>query len=353
MRCDRSMLQRLVFGRYHKEPVSIMKKVILLSTGGTIASTANEDGRAVAGALAGEVLVKQIQLRQGIELHVKSVFQKPSNAITLNDLYVLRAECQALIDGGRVDGIVITHGTDTLEDTAYFLETTLDTKNVAVVVTGSQRVPHAMGTDAFVNLQNAIHIAADDRTHSMGVLVAFNEMIYAAAFVRKVSSYQVNGFDAPAMGCLGLIDNGTVTIFQRPLRLPVLDLASSVPVVDIVSVSLGARPQLLDAAVQSGTDGIIIDALGRGHVPPDWMPSVKQAIKAGVTVLVCSSTFHGPVHQSYDFPGSLHDMETAGAVGIRGLNARKARMRLAVLLSHKQALDRHTILNAFTHTDPP
>lgn len=346
----RSMLQRLVFGSYHKEDVPIMKKVILLSTGGTIASTAHEDGRAVAGALAGEDLVKQIQLRQGIELHVKSIFQKPSNAITLDDLYILRAECQALIDQGNVDGIVITHGTDTLEDTAYFLETTLDTKSVTVVVTGSQRVPHAMGTDAFVNLQNAIHIAADDGTSNMGVLVAFNEMIYAAAFVRKVSSYQVNGFDAPAVGCLGLIDNGIVTVFQRPHRLPVLDLGPSVPVVDIVGVSLGARPQLLDAAVQSGADGIIIDGLGRGHVPPHWMPSVIHALQAGVTVLVCSSTFHGPVHHSYEFRGSLHDMETAGAVGISGLNARKARMRLAVLQSHKQALDRRTILEAFTHS---
>lgn len=342
------MLKSQVLDSFFKVHIHIMKRVILLSTGGTIASTAHEDGRAVAGALTGEDLVKQIQLRQGIELRVKSVFQKPSNAITLDDLYVLRAECQALIDGGTVDGIVITHGTDTLEDTAYFLETTLDTKHVTVVVTGSQRVPHAMGTDAFVNLQNAIHIAAEDQTRNMGILVAFNEMIYAAAFVRKVSSFQVNGFDAPSMGCLGIIDNGAVSVFQRPCRLPVLDPAPAVPVVDIISVSLGARPQLLDTAAQSGANGIVIDALGRGHVPPDWMPSVTRAIQAGVTVLVCTSTFHGPVHQSYDYQGSLHDMETAGAVGISGLTARKARMRLAVLLSHQQPLDRQTILKAFS-----
>src|SRR5690554_6846213 len=101
-----------------------MKKIIVLSTGGTIASTAHADGRAIAGALAGEDLIAQIQPRDGIELHVQSVFQKPSNAITLGDLCHLRAQCQALIDAGDIDGIVITHGTDTLEDTAYFLETT-------------------------------------------------------------------------------------------------------------------------------------------------------------------------------------------------------------------------------------
>lgn len=325
-----------------------MKKVILLSTGGTIASTAHKDGRSIAGALAGEELVKQVQLRPGIELSVKSVFQKPSNAITFDDLQVLRTECQALIDQGNIDGIVVTHGTDTLEDTAYFLETTLNTRDVTVVVTGSQRVPHAMGTDAFVNLQNAIHIAADTLTHNLGVLVAFNEMIYAAAFVRKVSAFQVNGFDAPALGCLGLIDNGTVTIFQHPVRLPVLDLGSSIPAVDIVGTCLGARSQLLDAVVQSGARGIVIDGLGRGHVPPAWMPSITRAIEAGVTILVSSSTLHGPLYQTYDFHGSLHELENAGAVGVSNLTARKARMRLAVLLSSQPSPDRQAILRAFT-----
>lgn len=345
-----------------------MKKIILLSTGGTIASTAHEDGRAIAGALAGEDLIKQIQLRDGIELHVQSVFQKPSNAITIEDLYQLRNKCQSLIDAGDFDGIVITHGTDTLEDTAYFLETTLNPGSTTVVVTGSQRVPHAMGTDAFVNLQNAVHIAADDQTRNMGVLVGFNEMIYGPSFVRKVSSFQVNGFDAPAQGCLGVIDNGIVTIYQYPARLPVLSsgpgdahpagesnvsaTAATLAEVDIVSAYLGARAQLVDASVQNGARGLVIDALGRGHVPPEWVAAVSRAIEAGVTVLVCTSTLHGPVYQSYAFAGSLHDLESAGAIGISGLTARKARMRLTVLLNQyaDATIDRATILNAFTHT---
>src|SRR5690625_1877886 len=144
-----------------------MKRIILLATGGTIASTADEGGRSMAGALAGEALVSQIQLREGMELHVRSVFQKPSNAITLHDLYHLRDQCQALIDGKEVDGIVITHGTDTLDDTAFHLDCTLDTGAIPAVVAESQRVAHAIGTDAFVSLQNAIHVAA--LAHAMGV----------------------------------------------------------------------------------------------------------------------------------------------------------------------------------------
>lgn len=347
-----------------------MKKVILLSTGGTIASTPHHAGRAIAGALTGSDLAAQIETGPDIELDVQSVFQKPSNAITMADLHELRSRCQTLVDKGGVDGIVITHGTDTLEETAYFLDTTLRTDDVVIVVTGSQRVPHAMGTDAFVNLQNAVLVAADKKTRHMGVLVSFNEMIYSAAFVRKVSSFQVNGFDAPAQGCLGIIDNGVITIYQRPVRLPVLgpwpgttelgqpaansrmqetDGRPHSAVVDIVSSYLGARPQLLDAAVQNGARGIVIDALGRGHVPPDWMPSIARAIDAGVFVLVCTSTLHGPVHQTYDFQGSLHELDAIGAIGVSGLTARKARMRLAALLELPHFPDRTAVQDAFTN----
>ena len=122
--------------------------------------------------------------------------------------------------------------------------------------------------------------------------------------------------------------------------------------VDIVNVYLDARPKLLEAAIQGDADGIVIDGLGRGHVPPDWMPSIVRATDAGIPLVVCTSTAHGPVYQSYDFSGSLHEMETAGAIGVSGLNARKARLRLTVLLSHRQPLTRQDILNAFSTVRP-
>lgn len=308
---------------------------MLLTTGGTIASSATDSGRSIAGALSGESLAAQISLPPDIDLQVCSLFQKPSNAIALDDLCALRAQCQALIDAGTVAGIAITHGTDTLEDTACFLDATLVLRGIPVVITGSQRVPHALGTDAFVNLRNAILAAASPLARDLGVLVAFNETLFAAGSVRKLSSFQVNGFGAPGLGCLGIIDNDALTLYQRPLRLPVLPAPrAALPAVDILAVSLGARPALLDAAVQAGARGIVIDALGRGHVPPDWMPAVQRAIAAGVVVLVCSSTLHGPLYQTYAFAGSLHELESAGAIGVSGLPARKARLRLALLLAN-------------------
>lgn len=323
------------------------RKVVVLSTGGTIASAPAQDGRNISGALQGAELVSKIELDADIEVEVRSLFQKPSNAITFDDAAALRQECLRIIEAGQACGIVITHGTDTLEDTAYYLESSLDAGDVAVVVTGSQRVPHAMGTDAYVNLKNAILTAGSGQAHGLGVLVVFNETIFSACHVRKVSSYQLNGFDAPGYGFLGLIDQGTITLYQKPVRQqPLLAPAGPVPEVDIIPVYLDARVALLDAAIDAGAKGLVIDAVGRGHVPPTWMPSIRRAVAGGVTVVVCTSSLHGPVYQAYEFPGSLHDQEAAGAIGISGLSARKTRIRLALALASGHA-GRAAILDAF------
>src|SRR5699024_4966662 len=140
-----------------------------------------------------------------IEVEVRSLLQKPSNAITLYDLMRLRQECLALAESSDVAGIVITHGTDTLEETAYFLDIMLPA-SPTVVLTGSQRAPYEPGTDAFRNIADAIIVAANDRACGLGTLVVFNQSIFSARHVRKVSSFQVNGFAAPETGPIGYID---------------------------------------------------------------------------------------------------------------------------------------------------
>ncbi|WP_157659162.1 asparaginase [Thauera butanivorans] len=310
-----------------------MKTIHLLSTGGTIASAPGQDGRDISGALPGEALVQALALGSEIRLEVHSVLQKPSNAIDAGDWALIARECAALMASGKADGIVVSHGTDTLEDTAYYLECVLDTSRAPVVVTGAQRVPHALGSDAYINLRRAIEAAADDACRGLGVLVAFNESLYGASFVRKVSSFRLDGFDAPGLGCLGFIDNGRVALLQYPARQPRLGHAAPLPRVDIVPAYGGAAAAMLAAVVASGPAGLVLDGVGRGHVPPEWMPVLREAIAGGLAVLVCSSTLHGATHQSYQFAGSLHELEQAGALAVAHLSARKARIRLAVALA--------------------
>ncbi|WFM69846.1 asparaginase [Halomonas sp. CKK8] len=311
------------------------QRVIVLTTGGTIASTPGGNGRNVSGAMSGESLLERVAVPQtsDLEVEVRSILQKPSNAISLDDLVTLSRQCQALEQEPDVIGIVITHGTDTLEETAHFLDITLSLDACALVMTGSQRAPHEEGTDAFRNLANAITVAADPRARGLGVAVVFNESIFAARSVRKLNSYRVNGFGAPDAGALGYVDGQRVHLAQLPRRSAPLSLGDRLPRIDILASYLDASPQLIEAAVASGAQALVIEGLGRGHVPPTWLETIGEVTRGGIPIAVVSVCHEGPVNTRYEFPGSLASLQAHGAIPVSDLSARKARLTLAVLLS--------------------
>jgi len=311
------------------------QRIIVLTTGGTIASKPGENGRNVSGALSGESLLERVALPQdsALDVEVRSVLQKPSNGISLDDLVTLSRQCQALAQEPDVIGIVITHGTDTLEETAHFLDITLPLDDCSLVITGSQRAPHEEGTDAFRNLGNAITVAADPRLNGIGATVVFNETIFAARSVRKLDSYRVDGFGAPEVGALGYVDGQRVHLAQAPRRATPLPLGDSLPRIDIIASYLDASPHLIGAAVASGAQALVVEGLGRGHVPPAWLEAIGEATRGGIPVAVVTGCYTGPVNARYEFPGSLASLQAYGAIPVRDLSARKARLTLAVLLS--------------------
>ena len=313
---------------------SDMKRIALLSTGGTIASIPGSEGRAIAGALPGEELLARTGLEGRFEMQVESVFQKTSNDIGPAEWITLADNCLKLMNSGKIDGIVITHGTDTLEDTAYYLHCVLDTSKIPVVVTGSQRTPHAMGSDAYSYLRQAIELAASNHARGLGVLVSFNQSVFSAGFVRKVSSYQLNGFDTPGLGPMGLLDEGCFHLLQRPQLQSLLPNPEALPRVDILTGYGGADAAMLQAVLQSRPDAVVIDGLGRGQVPMKWRPVLLEALGQGMTIAISSSTLHGPTHESYEYPGALHELVQAGALGTSHLSARKTRIRLALAMAN-------------------
>ncbi|HEX5514555.1 MAG TPA: asparaginase [Gammaproteobacteria bacterium] len=314
------------------------KKIVVLTTGGTIASAHGSAGLSRSGAMSGEELMAMLQVTSPLEaeIEVRTLLQKPSNAITLADLLLLRNTCQAVAAEPGVVGIVVTHGTDTLEETAYFLDITLNLEGCALVVTGSQRAPHQVASDAHRNLADALLVAGTAEASQLGVVVVFHESLYAARHVRKVHSYQLDGFHSPEFGKLGFVDSGRVFIEQLPVRRPCLRVGDTLPRVDILPVYIEAATDLLDASLATGSRGIVIEGVGRGHAPPDWLAAVERAQRQGVPVVVTSGCQQGPVHQSYEFPGSLASLEANGAVAAHNLSARKARLKLAALLSHPE-----------------
>lgn len=323
----------------------------MITTGGTVASSLDASGRNRSGALQGEELMRRVSLppQAGIDVDVRSVLQKPSNAITLDDLMRLRQECLALAASSDVTGIVITHGTDTLEETAYFLDIVLPT-SPTVVLTGSQRAPHESGTDAFRNIADAIQVAASDKARGLGALLVFNQSIFSARQVRKISSFQVNGFAAPETGPIGYIDGSRVRVAMQPVCHQTFELAAdtTLPRVDILPAYMDASSDLLELAVEAGADGLVIDGLGRGHAPPSWLDAILRITQGGIPVAVVSSCPTGPVHPSYEFPGSLASLEAAGVIAIHDLSARKARLALSVILAFSRKNEVATHLRTLT-----
>ena len=313
--------------------------VVLISLGGTIASLPGSSGRAIAGALSGKELMDRLQIESDCPIEVITLYQKPSNAITTDDLLQLRELCLELSQRKDVVGLVVSQGTDTLEDTAYFLDTSLALEDTALVVTGAQRAPYAPGSDAGPNLRDAIKVASAPQARGAGALVLFNQEIHGASYVRKLSSYQLNGFGSPGIGPVGFVDGDEVRLTRQLQRLCAIAPGEQLPRVDIIPVALGASPALLEAAVASGAQGLIIDAVGRGQVPPGWMEPLGVIRAAGVPVVVVSSTQWGRLAEAYEYQGSLAEQVAIGVLKASYLNARKARLRLMCALSCNMPID--------------
>lgn len=309
------------------------KKVVMVSTGGTIASKVNpETGLLTAGLMTGEELSDMCELPESIEVDVISVFQIPSNRMTFKDLETLKAKIEELFEDDSIDGIVVTHGTDTLEETAYFLDLTISDKR-PVVITGSQRGPTVLGTDAFVNLRQAILLAAHEKARDFGTLVLFNERIFSAKYITKQHASNVDGFTSFGFGYLGIVDQDDVKLYQKPLEREYYKMESHLPEVEIVKCSLGSSGHFIKYATDIGIKGLVIEAAGRGHSPPAIMESVRYAISKGVKVVLTTSSEQGDVKIIYDFPGSAYDMENSGAVLGKDYSSKKARIKLAVLIA--------------------
>lgn len=310
-----------------------MKKVVMLSTGGTIASKKNpQTGLYTAGLLTGEELAKVCQLPADIKVEVQSVFQVPSNQMDEDKMFLLKQKIAAVLEDETVTGIVVTHGTDTLEETAYFLDLTVKDER-PVVLAGSQRVPDVLGSDAFVNLRQAIIVASDEKSKNMGVLVFFNEQIFAAKHVKKVHTANVNGFNSDGVGYLGVFDQDKVHFYQRPIARETYALPETPPPVDLIKWYAGSDDKFIRCSIESGAKGIVLEGAGRGHVSPSMMEAVEDAIQANIKVVITSACQEGEVGIVYDFPGSVYDLVNKGAIIGRNLDSKKARLKLGILLA--------------------
>ncbi|MHC1557411.1 asparaginase domain-containing protein [Actinomycetospora sp. C-140] len=303
--------------------------VLLVATGGTIASTA-DGGAGLAARLDGARLLAAAggaPVGAG-SVEVLDLATAPSFALGMDDVLRLRATVADALAAGA-GGVVVTHGTDTMEETAYGLDLLLDDPR-PVVLTGAQRAADEPGADGPANLRDALTLAADPGVRDDGVLLCFDGRAHAARGVAKRHTLATGAFASPL--ALHRVVDGTVHRLARPVRRPPLPVpAHAPPRVDVVACHLGADGTFVHAAVAAGARGIVLAATGAGNATPAVVDAVGAAVDAGVTVLVASRVAEGPVSPRYAGGGAA--LAARGARFAGDLGPWQARVLLALALA--------------------
>ncbi|MBT5292981.1 MAG: asparaginase [Cellvibrionales bacterium] len=320
--------------------------VKLLATGGTIAMKADKASGAYIPAIAGDALLAAVpDIARFASVEVKNVFNIPSAHLGPNKWLILHSAVAAAIHDKAVDAVIISHGTDTLEETAYFLSLTIDTSK-PIILFGAQRGSSDADSDGPRNLLHAVRVAASAQAQGKGVMVVMNGQINAARDVRKTHTTDVESFQSGDVGFLGRVDGDAVSFYRQPLYQQTIPLSGALKRVDIVAMYAGADGALLTAAVDAGAKGIVIAAVGAGNVNPALFTAVKVAIAAGVAVVVSTRVPNGRVQPIYGFEGGGKDLIEAGAIFANDLSPQKARILL--MLALQEASEPAALIHLFS-----
>ncbi|WP_459715885.1 asparaginase [Paraburkholderia sp. 2C] len=320
-------------------PPRALPRIAVLATGGTIAGSA-QDATSTAGYQAGVVGVGQLlaavpALSALATMHAEQVASIDSKDMPLALWTTLAQRVNALLASDDIDGIVITHGTDTLEETAYLLHLTVKSAK-PVVLTAAMRPSSALSADGPLNLLNAVSVAAHRAAHGQGVLVAFNNRIHGARDVVKTSTFAVEAFQSPEVGALGWVQDGRVE-FQRGVIRPhttasefAIESTSNDawPAVEIVASYAGATRVMVDALVKAGVRGIVVAGTGNGSIHAALQQALAEAAAHGIAVVRASRVGSGHVMHN----GAAAD-DALGFVSANSLNAYKARVLLMLALA--------------------
>ena len=307
-----------------------MRRVHVLSTGGTIASRPGVDGRVLASDDV-SALLESAGGVDGVEVTAEEVLRLGSYRLTLDDALQIARRARAA--AAAADGVVVTHGTDTMEESAYLVDLLHDGPQ-PVVFTGAQRNASTSDGDGPRNLRDAVRLAGDPAASGLGAVIAMAGRVLPARYATKVHTVDLAAFAAPGAGQLGAIDTDAVRLAAKPRRGPVFDLdalPAELPRVDLIPLQLGVDGTFLRAARQAGARGIVLEAFGAGNVTPAVLAETEKALSDDVLVLVSSRCAAGPVSAIYGAGGGA-DLAAAGAVLAADLQAVKARLLLTVAL---------------------
>ncbi|HYU43038.1 MAG TPA: asparaginase [Vicinamibacteria bacterium] len=307
------------------------RQVHVLFTGGTISMRVDPGTGAAVPAMSGEEIVARVHgLRKEARLTLEDYARLPGPHVTPHWMWRLRDRVAEVLADAAVDAVVLTHGTDTLEETAFLLDLTLDSEK-PVVFCGAMRTVSDPGWDGPANLMTAVRTAVHPDARARGVLVAVGEQVHAAAEATKWHTQSLGTFRS-ARGPLAVLDHGQV-VFQRPaFRAPALKASRLVSEVDLHTMAVGTDDALLRASLARGARGLVVAATGAGNVPPACLPGLRAALAASVPVVLVSRCAEGRVAPLYGYEGGGQMLRDLGVIFGQDLPGPKARIKLMVAL---------------------
>ena len=308
-----------------------MKHIVILTTGGTVAMRADVDAGGAVPVLSGADFSTALP-RDIADVRFEEFSNLPSAHFTLDHLWNLSRRVAALVDDATIDGVVVTHGTDTLEESAYLCDLTIDTAK-PIVFTGAMRTASELGYDGLANIASAIRVAASEDARGMGTLVVFNDEIHAARDVTKMHTNALETFLSPEFGALGRIDGGGIVIARKPTFREYIRATQLETNTHLLKLTIGMSDGLLEYLVDTvEARGIVLEALGGGRVPPSWLSTIEHAIKQDVAIVITSRTGTGRTIDCYGYAGGYRDLLRLGCCFAGGLNGQKARIKLMAAL---------------------
>lgn len=305
-----------------------MKKILVLHTGGTISMQADQNGAVESSPI--NPMTQVTSPLENIEVVSVDFFNLPSPHIQIDHMMMIYKKIRE--EASHFDGFVITHGTDTLEETAYFLDT-MSIPQKPIVMTGAMRSSNELGSDGIYNYRTALRVAADEKSADKGVLVVMNDEIHAAKYVTKTHTTNVSTFQTPTHGPLGLVTKREILFFKAADKRVRFDLQAINGVVPIIKSYADMDTILLDALVEAPISGLVIEALGAGNLPPASIAAIKKLINKQLPIVLVSRCFNGIAEPVYAYDGGGIQLEELGVLFVKELNSQKARIKLLIAVN--------------------
>lgn len=320
-----------------------MKHLLVIHTGGTISMSQDQSNKVVTNDI-NPISMHQDVINQYAQIDELNPFNVPSPHMTIQHVKQLKDIILEAVSNKYYDGFVITHGTDTLEETTFLLDLILGIEQ-PVVITGAMRSSNEIGSDGLYNYISAIRVASDEKARHKGVMVVFNDEIHTARNVTKTHTSNTNTFQSPNHGPLGVLTKDRVQFHHMPYRQQALENVNDKLNVPLVKAYMGMPGDIFSFYSREGIDGMVIEALGQGNIPPSALDGIQQLVSLNIPIVLVSRSFNGIVSPTYAYDGGGYQLAQQGFIFSNGLNGPKARLKLLVALSNN--LDKAEIKSYF------